>query len=66
MTKSHATAEMFWTAFKALPKQKRAEVLRLVASDESTRRDLLDLSTFEARRGEPSRSLRSIRASVYR
>ena len=66
MTKSHATAEVFWTAFKALPRKQRAEVLRLVASDEKMRRDLLDLSTFEARSSEPSRLLRSTRAARKR
>ncbi len=55
---SNATAEVFVTAFRALPKSERDEVLVRIAADRSLRRDLLDLATIAERRTEPSRSFR--------
>jgi len=58
MTKTEATAEVFWTAFNALlPEEKRAVVQRIVR-DENLRRDLMDLALIEERRNEPERPLR--------
>lgn len=53
--KSKATAEIFLTAFKALPKEERDEVLARIAGDRSMRRDLLDLATIAERQQESSR-----------
>jgi hypothetical protein len=53
--KSKATAEVFFTAFKALPKEDRDEVLVRIAGDRSLRRDLLDLATIAERQQESSR-----------
>lgn len=53
--KSNATAEVFLTAFKALPKEERDEVLVRIAGDRSLRQDLLDLATLAERQQEPSR-----------
>ena len=53
--KSKATAEVFVTAFKALPKAERDEVLVRIVRDRSLRRDLLDLATIAERQQEPSR-----------
>lgn len=53
--KSKATAEEFFTAFKALPKEERDEVLVRIAGDRSLRRDLLDLATIAERQQEASR-----------
>ena len=53
--KSKATAEVFFTAFQALPKEDRDEVLVRIAGDRSLRRDLLDLATIAERQQESSR-----------
>ena len=53
--KSKATAEVFFTAFKALPKAERDEVVVRMAGDRSLRRDLLDLATIAERQQESSR-----------
>jgi len=53
--KSKATAEVFFTAFKALAKEDQDEVLVRIAGDRSLRRDLLDLATIAERQQEPSR-----------
>ena len=58
MTKTEATAEVFWTAFKVLPRKEQQAVLRRVLQNESLRRDLMDLALIEARRAEPARPLR--------
>ena len=52
---AHATAEVFWTAFRALPKTERKVVVRRFVSDREFREDLLDLAAFEKRRNESSR-----------
>ena len=50
--KAEATAEVFWTAFSALPKAERSAVFRRFAADKQFREDLLDLAVFEERRQE--------------
>ncbi|MEK9145300.1 MAG: hypothetical protein AAB339_06805 [Elusimicrobiota bacterium] len=55
MTVQQATAEVFWTAFKALSKGAREDVLARIASDPSLREDLLDLALIEKRRHEKAR-----------
>ena len=55
MTSSQATAEVFFTALKALPKAERDEVLSRIASDRGLRRDLMDLAVMAERADEPSR-----------
>lgn len=53
----HATAEVFLTAFLALPKaEQQAFIAKLLTQDEFIE-DLLDIVTIEQRRSEPSRSL---------
>ena len=52
---SKATAEVFFTAFKALPKAERDEIVVRMAGDRSLRRDLLDLATIAERQQESSR-----------
>ena len=58
MTAQEATAEVFWTAFQALPRKERQAVLRRVVQDEKLRHDMLDLALIEERRTEPARPLR--------
>lgn len=55
MTAQQATAEVFWTAFKAMPKQAQADFLARLASDRALREDLLDLAVIESRRSEKAR-----------
>ena len=57
MTESEATAEIFWTAFKVLPKAEQQAILRRLIKDQTLRRDLMDLSVIEERSTEPVRSL---------
>ena len=63
MTKVEATAEVFLTALKALPKRERDAVLVRIAQDKALARDLLDLSTVERRRKEHSRPFRDYLAN---
>lgn len=56
--KSEATADVFLTAFKALPKSVRDAVLVRIARDRTLRRDLLDLAVIAEREREASRPFR--------
>jgi len=58
---STATAEIFWTAFKALPKAERQKIVSRFVSDEEFRADLVDIAICEERRNEPTRLFRSYR-----
>ncbi len=67
MRRSEATAEVFWTAFRVLPRKEQQAVLRRLLGDKKLRRDLVDLATIESRRrGEPKRSLREYLAGSRR
>lgn len=63
MTESQATAEVFYTALKALPKSERDAVLVRIAKDRSISRDLMDLASIAQRRNEPSRPFRQYLAA---
>jgi hypothetical protein len=58
MTKTEATAEIFWTAFNVLPVEEKRAILQRIIRDENLRRDLMDLALMEERRHEPERPLR--------
>jgi len=58
MTKTEATAEIFWAAFRGLPRQDQQAVLRRIVQSSRLRRDLMDLAVIEERRAEPARPLR--------
>ena len=61
MTPQQATAEVFYTAFKALSKQEQQNVLARIARDRKLRRMLEDISDrliMEEERDKPSRPLR--------
>jgi hypothetical protein len=49
MTQVQATAVVFLTAFRALPKEEQEAVLAGIVEDENLREDLLDLAVFEQR-----------------
>ena len=57
-SKSQATADVFFRAFKALAKQERDAVLVRIVNNRSLRQDLLDLATVAQRAREPSRPFR--------
>jgi hypothetical protein len=56
MTQVQATAAVFLTAFRALPKEEQEAVLAGIVEDENLREDLIDLAVFEQRRDEPSQN----------
>ena len=58
MTKTEATAEVFLTALKALPKSERDAILVRIAHDKEFAHDLRDLVVIANRRQEPSRPFR--------
>ena len=61
MTPQKATAEVFYTAFKALSKQEQENILARIARDRKLRRMLEDISDrliIEEERDKPSRPLR--------
>ncbi len=53
-----ATADVFLTALKALPKAERDAVVVRIARDKAFARDILDLATIAERRAERSRPFR--------
>jgi uncharacterized protein YbaA (DUF1428 family) len=57
MTTKEATAEVFWTAFRALSKHERDAVLEKLLNDRKLREDLIDMAIIEQRQSEPSRLL---------
>jgi len=56
-TGAEATSEVFWTAFRALPKKQRQAVVEKLLQDKEFVEDLIDAVVLEQRREEPSRSL---------
>lgn len=59
MTESQqATADVFLTALKALPKAERDAVVATIARDKAFARDILDLALIADRQGESSRPFR--------
>jgi hypothetical protein len=65
MMSQEATAEVFWTALKALSRKEQQAVLRRVVQDEKLRHDMLDLALIEERRAEPARPLRTALKPSY-
>jgi len=57
MSTAEATAEVFWTAFRALPKRGREAVIEKLLHDKEFLEDVMDLVVLEQRRKEPSRPL---------
>jgi len=57
MTAVEATSEVFWIAFRALPKKEREAVVEKILKDKEFMEDLIDIVIIEQRRKEPSRSL---------
>jgi hypothetical protein len=47
MTATQATAEVFWTAFRALPKKEKHAVLEKLLRQREFREDLIDIALIE-------------------
>ncbi len=61
MTGQQATAEVFLTAFKGLPRREQEAILARIARDRGLRsvlEDVSDILAVEEERGKPSRPLR--------
>lgn len=59
MTRTQATAEVFFTAFKVLPKKEQEVFISKLFSDSSAREEMIDLAICARRRNEPSRPLQA-------
>lgn len=57
MSMKEAKAEVFWTAFKGLPKRDRQSVIERLLKDAEFMEDLIDIAILEQRREESSRPL---------
>lgn len=57
MTTAQATSEVFWMAFRSLPKKERENVVEKMLKDKEFIEDLMDIVIIEQRCKEPSRSL---------
>lgn len=57
MIMEKAKAEVFWLAFKGLPKKEQQLVVQRLLQDQELIEDLLDIALIEPRRSEPSRPL---------
>ncbi|HHT9119078.1 MAG TPA: hypothetical protein ACFYD3_00845 [Candidatus Hypogeohydataceae bacterium YC41] len=57
MTAKEAIAEVFWTAFRALPKREREAIVEKLLEDREFMEDLIDIAIMEQRKKEPSRPL---------
>ena len=66
MTRQQATAEVFLTALKGLPKKERDAVITKIAMDKTFARDILDLATIRARAKETTRRFRNTLKSKKR
>lgn len=57
MGAKEAKAEVFWMAFKGLPKKERQTIIERLLEDKEFMEDLIDIAILEQRREEPSRRL---------
>lgn len=64
MTKTEATAEVFWTAFKALPRKEQDAVVVRLAEDKKLCEDLVDIAIALERKGESTRPLVDVLAEI--
>lgn len=66
MTQAQAVAEVFLTAFHALPKVQQNRIIAVMVRDPHLREDLIDLAIAETRSKEPYRPLRTFLHSLNR
>ncbi len=58
MTRTQATAEIFWTAFQVLPSKEKLAVLKRILKDKELRQTVIDLSGVKNHRAERARTPR--------
>ena len=66
MIPEEAKAEVFWLAFKGLPRKKQQLIVPKLLQDREFVEDLLDIAIIEQRRSEPSRPLEEYLADKER
>jgi hypothetical protein len=64
MTSGEATAEVFYTAFRALPSRAKDSVLRKLMEDRLFREDVGDILTAIQRENERSESYNRVRKTL--
>ncbi len=64
MSVKEAKTEVFWMAFKGLPKKERRSVVERLLKDVEFMEDLIDIAILEQRREEPSRPLEDYLAEI--
>ncbi|MDE2009420.1 MAG: hypothetical protein KGJ09_04995 [Candidatus Omnitrophica bacterium] len=64
MAPYQATAEIFMTAFKALPAKERSTFLTKLLEDNSLREDIIDLAVAKKRSHEKTKPFRSFLKSI--
>ena len=57
MSATQAKAEVFWMAFRGLPKKEKQSVIERLLKDKEFMEDLIDIAILRQRREEPSRPL---------
>ena len=57
MIAEEARAEVFWLAFKGLPRKEQHLIVQKLLQDREFVEDLLDIAVIEQRQSEPSRPL---------
>jgi hypothetical protein len=57
MTASQGKAEIFWMAFRGLPKKEKQSVIERLLKDKEFMEDLTDLAILRQHRKEPSHPL---------
>ena len=66
MTAERATAEVFLTAFKALPKQEKSVFLSALIEDKNLREDIIDMAIANERSKESSRPLKNFLSELHK
>jgi hypothetical protein len=61
-----AKAEVFWLAYKGLPKKEQHLVVQKLLQDREFVEDLMDIASIEPRRSEPSQPLEAYLADQER
>ncbi len=66
MIPEEAQAEVFWLAFKGLPKKEQQRIVEKLLQDRGFVEDLLDIAVIEQRQSEPGRPLEEYLADQER
>ncbi len=59
MSTTEAKAEIFWMAFKGLPRSERERVVKRLLDDKEFMHDLMDIAVIRQRHRERSRPLKN-------